>query len=127
MIRTNSKQARENVKNYIQAHFDGCNYGIETPETFEEVAKIINETFEKEKYYSNDYARRCGLSRLEVFIDWCAGLPSILDTCYYYNRSAVDDLGEILEQTEDERSKYKESDAERLLSTLIYREIEKGV
>ena len=31
MIRTNSRQARQNVQAYIMKHFDGCNYEIETP------------------------------------------------------------------------------------------------
>ena len=31
MIRTNSKQARQNVQAYIMEHFDGCNYEIEPP------------------------------------------------------------------------------------------------
>ena len=56
---------------------------------------------------------------------WCQGLPSVIDTCYYYNRSAVEDLGDILEETEEERNRYTEQDAERLLSCLIYREIRK--
>ena len=30
MIRTNSRQARQNVQAYIMKHFDGCNYDIET-------------------------------------------------------------------------------------------------
>jgi hypothetical protein len=62
-----------------------------------------------------------------AFIDWCAGLPSVIDTCYYYNRSAVHDVGEILEQTQNERARYTESDAEKLLTYLIYREIKKEV
>lgn len=33
MIRTNSRQARQNVQAYIMEHFDGCNYEIETPAT----------------------------------------------------------------------------------------------
>ena len=38
-----------------------------------------------------------------------AGLPSVLDTCYFYNRSAVDDLGAILEETESEKAKRGET------------------
>lgn len=46
--------------------------------------------------------------------------------CYYYNRSAVDDLGEILEETDEEKAKYSEQQAEELLSRLIYREMEEA-
>ena len=59
-------------------------------------------------------------------MDWCSGLPGVLDTCYYYNRSAVDDLGAILEETDEERARYTEEQAEKMLTTLIYRELKKG-
>lgn len=53
-------------------------------------------------------------------------MPSILDTCYYYNRSAVDDLGAILEETAEEKARYSEAQAETLLTSLIYRELVRG-
>lgn len=121
MLKTNSKAARENIRNYIMEHFDGTNYDIETPETFQEVARVIYNTFKAEKQDNRPY------TEIELFLDWCAGLPSILDTCYYYNRSAVDDLGAILDQTEEEKNRYTETQAEKLLTTLIYREIKKEV
>ena len=117
-LRTNTKKAIENIRTYIMNNFDGTNYEIEQPETFEETARIILDTFESEKFRNHG-------NRQEIFVDWCAGLPSILDTCYYYNRSAVDDLGNILEQTETEKAKYSEAQAERMLSILIYRELVK--
>lgn len=123
MLRTNSKKAIENVRAYIINGFNGENYEIETPDTFKGVAKIIYNTFADEYLY--EYNRR--RNEQEVFIEWCSGLPSIIDTCYYYNRSAVEDLGDILEETEEERNRYTEQDAERLLSCLIYREIRKAV
>lgn len=58
-----------------------------------------------------------------LFFDWCQGLPSVIDTCYYYNRSAVKDLAGILEEPEEKFSKYNESDAEQKLTSLIFREI----
>lgn len=121
MLRTNTKKAIENIRAYIVNGFDGTNYGIETPETFEDVARVIYNTFEDEYLYG--YNRR--RNEQTVFVEWCAGLPSILDTCYYYNRSAVADLGDILEETEEERNRYTEMQAEEMLSRLIYREIRK--
>jgi hypothetical protein len=67
------------------------------------------------------------MSLQDVFEEWASGLPSVLDTCYYYNRSAVDDLGAILEQTETEKAKYNEQESEKLLTYLIFREIKKAV
>ena len=69
---------------------------------------------------------RTNSKKAAAFADWCAGLPSVLDTLYFYNRSAVDDLGAILEETEQEKNRYTEQQAEQLLTSLIYRELQKG-
>ena len=126
MLKTNSKKARENIRDYIMDNFDASNYTDTPPETWEEIAPFIMETFQTEKYYSLEYMRKAGISEMQAFLDWAAGLPSVLDTCYYYNRSAVDDLGMILEETEAEKAKYTETQAEELLTRLIFRELMKG-
>ena len=127
MLKTNTKQAIENIQKYIKDHFDPCGYDVnQAPETFPEMAKIILDTFKAEKPYSDEYIRRNYLSEYSVFVSWCQGLPSILDTCYYYNRSAVDDLGAILEETPEEKARFTESDAEERLTMLIYRELSKA-
>lgn len=126
MLRTNSKKAMENIRNYIIANFcfDNFNDGESVePETFEEIAAFIYNDFVS--CYINDYNKRFPES--QNFYDWCSGLPPVLDTCYFYNRSAVEDLAEILEETETESSRFNESDAEKLLTSLIYREIKKAV
>lgn len=117
MLKTNSKKARENIRKYIMRNFDGEVYG-EAANTFEEAKEIIKKAFydEKVKYDS----RRMTIP--ELFADWCSGLPSILDTCYYYNRSAVADVAEILENGEAGK-KYGEKESEDLLTRLIYREL----
>jgi len=137
MLKTNSKKAIENIKAYIVKGFDGTNYeprfnyideAIEDNkhganiDIFSLVANAIYSTFVDE--YIHEYNRK--RNKQEVFIEWCTCLPSILDTCYYYNRSAVTDLGDILEQTEEERNRYTEEQAEETLSRLIYREIIKA-
>ena len=121
MLRTNSKKAKENVRAYILDHFDLCDYDEWTgsEESFPNVAKFIFQTFQIEKRYT-----AFGPS-FNDFLDWCQGLPSVLNTCYFYNRSAVADLAAILEETEEEARQYAESDAEKLLTLLIWREIEK--
>lgn len=125
MLKTNSKQARENIKNYIINHFNYEPYeeGETMPETFEEIANHIMDAFHDQKVKWDK--RR--LSHYQLFVDWCQGLPSEIDTCYYYNRSAVEDLGDILEETQEERSKYTEQQAEERLTYLIYRELVKVV
>lgn len=124
MLRTNSKAAIENIKAYIMENADGTNYDVDlSGRSFDGVAHFILDTFKSEYKYNLIKVRA---SEQELFIEWCAGLPSVIDTCYYYNRSAVDDLGEILEETEEEKAKYTEIKAERMLSYLIYREVKKG-
>ena len=122
MLRTNSKKAMENIRTYIEENFDCTGYEPEKePETFKEKACFILETCKKKKKYSS-----FNLSDYEIFKGWCQGLPSLLDTCYYYNRSAVDDLAEILEETEEEKRRFTDSEAEEKLTYLIYRELSKA-
>ena len=126
MLRTNSKKAAENIRAYIVDGFTPEGYTDNPPQEFPEVAAFILDTFRNEKYWCpQDVRYYHGCERL-AFRDWCAGLPSVLDTCYYYNRSAVDDLGAILEETEEEKARFTEQEAEQLLTDLIYRELLKG-
>lgn len=123
MLKSNCKKALDNIRAYILNNTDVTGYDeYKQPETFEQAALIIWDEFQTAKQYELCRPRT---NIRECFVEWCAGLPSILDTCYYYNRSAVDDLGELLEETEAEKAKYTESQAERMLSCLIYREISK--
>lgn len=121
MLKTNSKQAKENIKNYIINHFDCSNYDIEEPETYKDICKLIFDTMQAEKRNSKS------INNYNTFKDWVQGLPSILDTCYYYNRSAINDLKEILEETETEVNKFTEEQAEEHLTWLLYREITKNM
>lgn len=121
MLRSNTKKARENLRNYIIANYDGCGYdkAPENTAPFAEVAAFILKTQKEE------WPHRGG-NYQEEFVEWCAGLPSVLDTCYFYNRSAVDDLGGILEETEEEKARFTEEQAEKMLSRLIYMELKRA-
>lgn len=126
MLKTNSKKAKENIQQYIIEHFTPDGYTNENIKGFENVATFILNAFRSEKYScKEDYSYYCNCE-LDAFVDWCSGLPSLLDTCYYYNRSAVADVARILEQDESESKKYPESESEKLLTTLIYRELKRG-
>ena len=127
MLRTTTKKAKENLRRYIMERFDPSNYTNTPPEEWHEIAAFILETFADEKCCVTKYYKRYTRSDERIFVDWCQGLPSVLDTCYYYNRSAVDDLAVILEETETEKMQYTERDAERLLTHLIFNELMRGV
>lgn len=127
MIRTNSKKAMEAIRNYVMNNtdFEGFGYeGIdENPTTFEEMAKTIWGVYWSEIGHFNK-----GREPWQVnFMGWLAGLPSCGLGDFFYHGSTVDALGEMLEQTEAERSKYTEEQAENTLSYLIYREIAKFI
>lgn len=111
MLRTNTKKASENIRAYIMDNFTPENYTDNPPKDFPEVAAFILGVFRTEKKHilTCDYYRANGLT---AFADWCQGLPSVLDTCYYYNRSAVEDLGQILEETAEEKSRFSEAEAD---------------
>lgn len=122
MLKTNSKKAIEKIKNYIMENYTPENYGeeAENKKTFEEIATYILQTARKEKQGD------CRLhSDQEIFSDWTQGLPSLL-YCEYYLKSAVEILGNLLEETEAERAKYDEQKAEQTLTWLIYRELRKA-
>lgn len=117
MLKTNSKKARENIRAYIVNHYNPDNYDLAPAADFTTIARNILQVYRGEKNHP---------ITPDLFEDWASGLPSILDTCYYYNRSAVDDLGAILEETEAEKARFTESQAESLLTSLIYRELMKA-
>ena len=126
MLKTNSRKTRENIRKYIIDGFKPEGHTDNPPQEWQGIAAFILDTFRSEKYNTiEDY---CYYRRDEraAFKDWSAGLPSVLDTCYFYNRSAVDDLGAILEETDEEKARYTEEQAEKTLTALIYRELKKG-
>lgn len=123
MLRTTSKKARENIRAYIVNGFTPENYTDTPPQEWPGIAAFILDTFREEKPGIGAYSR---MTERERFTDWASGLPSVLDCCYYYNRSAVDDLGAILEETDAEKARYSEQQAENLLTHLIYRELIKA-
>lgn len=127
MLKTNSKKAQENIKNYILDNFTPDSYTDNAPTGTRDIMQFIYNCFISEKFSIENEKRYYQYNEYSAFIDWCAGLPSVLDTCYYYNRSAVDDLAVILEESESEKSKYTESESEKMLTYLIYKVIKKEI
>lgn len=125
MLKTNSKKALANLEKFI---LDGCDfdgYDFEkTPSTPNECMKAIYDEFVKEAYSTPSERSQ---NEQEAFINWLQKLPSIIDSSYYYNVSAVETLGDILEETKEEKARFSESEAESLLSYMIYRRIRKAI
>lgn len=143
MLKTNSKQVKEKIKNYIIGGYkdfyeDNKNYIEKEAETFEEIAKeIMKECFRAKALNihcktSNDIYNfiYCYYGTIQnMFTDWCQGLPSILNCDYYcyYNPSPVDLLGEWLEETEEEKNKYSNDEASELITKLMFRDLTKAI
>ena len=131
MLRTNSRAARENLQRYITesvgdylqecAAYDGKKIDLSS---FHDVAAAIYETFCNE--FKPGYYSRRGIPENETFCNYAQGLPcgALFD---YYLHSAVKTLGDILQETDAERSRFTETDAENMLTILIYREIKKAL
>lgn len=119
MLRTNSKKARENVREYIRGEVEYIrdSYGLNV-NTDAEIAQAILDIFRDET--AGDHRRN--MSEAARFEDWAQGL-ALGQLFTYYVHPAVPILGDILEETEAERSKYTEQQAENLLTRLIYREL----
>lgn len=124
-IRSNSKKAIENIKKYIAEGF--CEEFAENQRDTYTLQEMAGEILSDLRRVKGDEVKRYSrFTWQDAFCEWAAGLPGIFDTCYYYNRSAVDDLGKILEESDTEKARFSESEAESLLSRLIFRELVKA-
>lgn len=133
--KTNSKKVNEKIKNYIIESFNEWvkdNPNFKDIKEYKKICIIIAKTCIDEKLSNVNHYKAEVLQRYyknnvyAVFKEWCQGLPSILDTLYYYNVSAVEFVGGWLEQTAEEKSKYNEEQAEELATRLLFREINKN-
>ena len=121
MLKSNSKKVIEKIHKYI---IDGVNheyFGIEADPDYKTACKMILTACMNEKnmtVINLDFV---------TFKDWMQGLPTAFNSTYYYNISAIDILGEWLEETDEEKIKYDENKAEEMITRLIYRELMKGV
>ena len=129
MLRTNSKTVKERIRNYIVENIDRdyieevTGKEVDSLDYSEIKAALRSIVFEEMEKHHCLKGRQ---GKYYFFKEWASGLPSALDTTYYYNISAVDLLGDILEETEEERNRYTEMQAEEMLTKLLFREIYNG-
>ena len=81
-------------------------------------------TFIKE-CYSTENQRKLYKTEFQAFEHWAQGLS--LEMFTYYLHTAVNLLGDLLEESSEERAKFTQEQAEQLLTKLIYRELTEGV
>lgn len=125
-LKTNSKEVNEKVLNYIIESFHDSDFeewhGVHVTDT-DTICTIVFNAFISEKEHLDLRFKAGRISEQDLFIEWAGGLPSILGCEYYYNVDAIKMLGDWLEQTETERNRYTESQAEETISKLIYRQL----
>lgn len=122
-VRTNSKEAKLGIREYIrQCYPDDWDDGYDTE--FPVMAHRIMGRF-------NDWCtgRRPTYNMQEYFEEYCMECPDTNIGDFYLRTydNAIDIVGEILGETEEERNKYPLEKAEHLLTSLMYRELLKGV
>lgn len=124
-MKSTRKEVKDRIHSYIESRFDPTNYGRKQEEftTFHDIAVYIFETFSDEYRLKDPQTLRYYRTQENAFISWLQGLPSVLDPEYYYKGSAVDLVGNWMQETEEERNRFTEDQAEYYASRLIYREI----
>lgn len=135
MLKTNSKEARNRIKNFIIENVYPFDYdGFEELENaliedrhseraWTLTKEAINEVFYDE-YLKHDNRYKVGrISKQELFNEWCYGLPTFFECEFLHRLSAVKELGDLLEETEAERERYTEEEAEKCFLYLIFREL----
>ena len=126
MLKTNSKEVKNKIKNLIIDSYQNCeeyySYGDKEVKTeYNDICKDILQAFKNEKRYNNDR-----ISEQDLFCDWLQGLPSafdLADDIFLGCNSAKNIVADLLEQTETESNKYTEEQSEKLLIYLLYREL----
>lgn len=118
MLKTNSKQAKENLKAVMVRLCSGWDAD---PQTAEEASFILaHDYIEANKGPTGKiYLGKCK-SYQEGFEEWGRGLTnSIFDQLFYFGH-ARELVAEVLEETPEEANKYTEDEAGSLFCTLIW-------
>lgn len=122
MLKTNCKKVREKVREYIRANYEGENYD-DAPATDSEFGAVCS--FIWACYYDEVGQYNRGNIQ-EDFCEWLCGLPSVLTLPHIYRDSAVDMVGEWLEETESEKARFNEMQACHLINYLVFSEVSKN-
>lgn len=123
MLKTNNKKVKEKIKDYIIKLYDDEDAidSIQKATNFDEIKENIKKVWYDE-VGQYDLARKIPV--FESFSSWCYGLPSFLKTGdYLLGGRGRKKLGDILEETEEERSRFSELEAEKKITYLIFKEI----
>ena len=122
-LRSNSKIVRERVRSWVME--TATDYDEKPFKTFRDAAEHIDTEFIGQ-WYSESRSRA---NRQEAFTDWTQGGPcgGVFDFWIYYQTDHIELVGNILEDTEQERARFTYDEAARFMVYLIYSEVQKAV
>lgn len=126
MLKTNSKIVKEKIKQRVlDCYIDEERFVKEYPLNYSKACDDIMQQFYNEMVKCDCRYKAKRISTKELFVRWLQGLAiGIGDDIYLH--SAKEMAADILEETETEKNKYDEIQAENLLANLFYREITKN-
>lgn len=118
MLKANSKQAKENLFRVMVRECSGWDHD---PRTAQEAAYILAHDFlEANKGPTGRVYMGSCKTYQDLFTEWGAGLTnSIFDQIFYFGK-AKDLLGEILEETEEEKNRFSYDQACDKLCAFIW-------
>ena len=94
MIKGTTKKAKENARKMVDSMIDLSGYDVKTTDKHAAVREICAREMRREW-------------SLEVFKDWCMGLPSAFDSAVFlYNGTPWDWLARVYETSEEELDKF---------------------
>lgn len=131
MLRTNSKEVMKRIKNIILESYELAEEyyafeGRQAKTEYNDICKDIMHFFYIEKRNDDCLYKVGRISEQDLFYDWVSGLPSAFPVSDdIFLRSAVDFLGNLLDETEQEKKKYTDEQAEKQCCNLLYRELNK--
>lgn len=131
MLKTNTKLVQQRIQDYVMQHFQPYEEDANNPaynfNDYTCVCQYIWYKFITQAYNTTSERKWFKNNIQDAFAYWIGGLPSILNPAYMYQESAVDTLGDILEQTTAERRKYSEQQSEQTMTYLIYNSVRRHV
>lgn len=122
MLKTNSKQFYNNLDKYVIENMQETaeGYEVEKPQNAKEAYLLLW------KIYKEEYLSPCWFGTAQNFEDWGRGLPAGALFDFLLCR-AVDTLGDMLEETEEERARFTEQQAEKVLFNKIFSRMVKNI
>lgn len=131
MLRTNSKEVMNRIKKIIMDSYEAAEEyytfdGGAMKTEYNDICKDIMNMFYIEKLQFDNRYKAGRISRADLFMDWMQGLPSAFPVSNdIFLGSAVDFLGDLLDETEKEKEKFTDEQAEKRAVYLLHRELEK--